>query len=341
MNWYIKRTGQALFTIWSVITIAFVLAWNIPGSIVEKMIARMAQSGGGGSREVIRESIESRLMFDPNASIFEAYVTYMTELAQGNLGYSIVASKNVSAEIADTLPWTLLVMSLATLGMFAISLSLGAIMAYREGSRFDLANTIVGTVTTSIPYFVAALLLILWVGHSDAPILELFPEAGRRPAKYQIEPGLTLAYAWGVLRHATLPALSYIITGYGLLALSMRGNSIQTLGEDYVRVAELRGLPSRRIALRYVGRNAVLPLYTSLLLAVGSMLGASVVLEQIFQYKGIGYRMFQAINNSDITLMMGTFIVISVCMVISTFIADVTYSFLDPRIKSGDQGEAY
>jgi peptide/nickel transport system permease protein len=338
MNWYFKRTGQALFTLWAVITIAFALAWSMPGSLVDHMVDRIAQRSSI-SPEIVRESIESRLMFDPNASVLEAYVTYMSELLTGNLGYSFVARESVNTALADAVPWTLLVMSLATLGTFTISLALGAIMAYHEGSWFDIANTVVGIITTSIPYFVAAFLLILWIGHSDAPILDLFPPRGRKPAR--VDPGLTLEFVAGALRHATLPALSYILTGYGLLALSMRGNSIQTLGEDYVRVAELRGLSSRRIALRYVGRNAVLPLYTSLLLSIGFMLGASVVLEQIFQYNGVGYLMYDAINANDIPLMMGTFIVITVCVVLATFVADVTYSMLDPRIKSGDQGEAY
>ncbi|SEQ91453.1 ABC transporter permease [Natrinema salaciae] len=338
MNWYLKRTGQALFTLWAVVTIAFVLAWNVPGSLVDHMVDRIVQNSNIDP-EVVRQSIESRLMFDPDASVVEAYVTYMSALLDGNLGYSFVAGQDVTATLSEAVPWTLLVMSLATLGMFAVSLALGAIMAYREGSWFDLVNTFVGIVTTSIPYFVAAFLLILWVGHSDAPILELFPPRGRQPPR--VDPGFTLAFVGGALRHATLPALSYIVTGYGLLALSMRGNSIQTLGEDYVRVAELRGLSSRRIALRYVGRNAILPLYTSLLLSIGFMLGSSVVLEQIFQYHGVGYWMYEAIDANDIPLMMGTFIVITVCVVIATFVADMTYSMLDPRIKSGEQGEAY
>lgn len=340
MNWYLKRTAQALFTLWAVVTIAFALAWSMPGDLVDRVVSRIAQQSSVNP-DTVRASIEERMMFDPNSSVTDAYVTYMSELLSGNLGYSFAVREDVSTVLADSVPWTLLVMSIATLGMFGISLSLGAIMAYREGSWFDLANTIVGILTTSIPYFVAALLLILWVGYSDAPILDMFPARGNAPPSHRVTPGFTPEYITGILRYATLPALSYIVTGYGLLALSMRGNSIQTLGEDYVRVAELRGLPSRRIALRYVGRNAVLPLYTSLLLAVGFMLGSSVVLEQIFQYEGVGYYMYEAIDMTDVPLMMGTFMVITVCVVIATFVADVTYSLLDPRIKSGDEGEAY
>lgn len=338
MNWYVKRIGQALFTLWAVATLSFYLAWNVPGDIVERYVDRISQTSGIDP-QIVRDNMQDHMMFDPDATVHEAYITYMTELLAGNLGHSFVSTRSVNATIADALPWTLLVMAIATIGMFGVSLSLGAIMAYKEGSLFDTSNSVIGTVTTSIPYFVAAFLLVILVGNSSAPILDLFPPRYRAPPG--VESGFSYEYISGVLRHATLPAFSYILTGYGLLALSMRANSIQTLGEDYVRVAELRGLSSRRIALRYVGRNAVLPLYTSLLLSIGFMLGGSVVLEEIFQYRGIGYYMYQAVDSNDTVLMMGTFLVITVTVVIAMFIADMTYSKIDPRIESGDKGESY
>ncbi|WP_123538030.1 ABC transporter permease [Halosimplex salinum] len=338
MNWYLKRAGQAVFTLWAVVSISFVLAWSIPGSMVERYVTQIASSTGQNP-EAIRRTIANQLMYDPEAPVYEAYLTYMSNVLQGNLGTSWTAQSEVNALLVDTVPWTLLVMSLATTGLFALSLTLGAVMAYREGSRFDLANTAIGIVTTSIPYYVAGILLILWVGYGDGPITGLFPARYRMASG--VSPGPSLEFVSAALRHATLPALSFVLTQYGLLALAMRGNSIQTLGEDYVEVAQLRGIPERRIALRYVGRNAILPMYTSLLLAIGFMLGGSVILEQIFQYRGVGIYMYQGIQDRDVVLMMGTFLVITVAVVIATFVADVTYSKLDPRIKAGEQGEAY
>jgi len=338
MNWYLKRLGQAVFTLWAVITLSFVLAWSIPGSMIDRYVDQLS-STTGQDPAAIRNAIADSLMYDPDASVLEAYLTYLSNLVQGNLGYSWAAQSDVNALLVDTVPWTLLVMSLATFGLFGISLALGAIMAYREGTYFDIGNTIVGIFTTSIPYYVAAILLILWVGFNNGPITGLFPPRYRLPSEVSV--GLSIEFVSAALRHATLPALSFILTQYGLLSLAMRGNSVQTLGEDYVQVAQLRGIPERRIALRYVGRNAILPLYTSLLLSIGFMFGGSVILEQIFQYRGVGIYMYRGIQDRDVVLMMGTFIVITASVVVSTFIADATYSNLDPRIKSGDQGEAY
>lgn len=339
MNWYVKRTGQALFTLVSVVTLTFVLAWTMPGNLIDRLLGQMLSGSGSADPEVVRQTLINNMMFDPNAPLHEAFLTYLSSLAEGNLGYSFTAQQNLNSLMAEAVPWTLLVMSLAVLGLFTTSLSLGAIMAYKEGSMFDLGNTMVGILTTSIPYYVAAVLLIIYVGYGEGPITGHFPVAYRRPEG--VEVGLTLEFVVGALRHATLPALSYVLTQYGLLALSMRGNSIQVLGEDYVRVAKLRGLPERRIALRYVGRNAILPLYTSLLLALAFMFAASVILEELFQYYGVGWYLNRGIRNRDVPLMMATFMVITVSVVIATFVADLTYSKVDPRIKSGETGESY
>jgi len=339
MNWYVKRTGQALFTLFAVITITFVLARSMPGDLISRLVGQLSRGSSSADPEVVRELLVQNMMFAPDAPMHEAYLTYLSSLAEGNLGYSFTAQQNLNSLLAETVPWTLLVMSLAVLGLFTTSLTLGAVMAYKEGSLFDLGNTVVGILTTSIPYYVAAILLIIYVGYGDGIVTGLFPVNYKKPDG--VEVGLTLEFVAGAIQHATLPALSYIFTQYGLLALSMRGNSIQTLGEDYVRVAQLRGLPERRIALRYVGRNAILPMYTSLLLALGFMFGASIILEELFQYYGVGYYLNRGLKNRDVPLMMATFMVITVSVVIATFVADLTYGKIDPRIKSGETGESY
>jgi len=338
MRWFIKRTGQAVFTLWAVATLSFALIRLMPGGAADIMAARLQQQATGTSlsREQLRELVASQLNVDPDAPIHEAYYQYMSALLRGDLGNSVrYNGREVVSIIADTLPWTLFLMSVATIGMFALALSLGAVMAYKQGSGFDLANTGVGILLSSIPYYVAAVAFIALLGHGTS----WFPVRGRYPSG--VDPGLSFEFIFGAFHHAFLPALSFIITGYGLLALTMRGNSIQVLGEDYVRVAQLRGLPDSRIALRYVGRNAVLPLYTSLLISIGFMFGGSIILEILFQYRGIGFEMNEGIIFRDMPLMMGTFFVITVGVVIAIWIGDATYGKLDPRIKSGDEGEAY
>jgi peptide/nickel transport system permease protein len=153
------------------------------------------------------------------------------------------------------------------------------------------------------------------------------------------EASLSVTFLVDALWHAAMPIASFVVTTFGLQALAMRGNSIRVLGEDYLRVARLRGLPDRRIGIMYVGRNAILPLYTEFMIAIGFMFGGSIILEQIFSYPGIGFYLFQSISSRDFPLMMGTFIVITLSVTLAVYVADLTYGLVDPR--AGGDNESY
>jgi peptide/nickel transport system permease protein len=168
---------------------------------------------------------------------------------------------------------------------------------------------------------------------------ELFPTGGR--TSIGVQAGFSVRFVLDALYHAALPVLSFVLTRFGFQALAMRGNSINVLGENYLRVADIRGLPGKRIALHYVGRNAVLPLYTTLMISIGTMFGGTVILEQIFAYQGVGYYMFQAIDARDYPLMMGAFIIITVAIVGAILFADLTYGWIDPRARGGGDRETY
>ncbi|RQG94240.1 ABC transporter permease [Natrarchaeobius chitinivorans] len=335
MNWWVKRTGQALFTIWAVVTITFVLIRGLPGDPGDRIREQAQRHNPDMSQAALERLIEARIPASYDDPVHVAYWEYLTSVMRGDLGYSTFRRAEVAPEIASVLPWTVLIMSLSTALMFAIGLGLGALMAYKEGSRFDTAMTGASIFFNSIPYYVAAVLLIAFLGYR----LSVFPARGTHSDA--TDPGLSAHFIFDALYHATLPTLSFVITGFGIIALTMRGNSIQTLGEEYIRVAKLRGIPDRRIALRYVGRNAILPMWTTLLISIGFMFGGAIILEEIFQYRGMGWLMFRSIEHNDIYLMMGTFLIVTIAVVIALWIADATYGWLDPRIKSGDDSESY
>lgn len=335
MNWLLKRTGQSLFTIYAVITLTFVIVRLMPGGPAQRMKIQLQRQNPQMSGEQLDNLVAAYTQVNPQDPIHIAYVDYMGSMLQGDLGESFALGRPVSGVIAEALPWTVLVMALSTFLMFGIAIVLGALMAYKEGSNFDLGFTGASIVLNSIPYYVAAVVLIMFMGYR----WEVLPPRARYPRG--VEVGFTPEFILGALEHAIMPTLSFVITGFGIIALQMRGNSIQTLGEDYIRVAQLRGLADRRIALRYVGRNAILPLYTGFLISIGFMFGGAIILEQLFQYHGIGYRMLQSIDNRDYPVMMGCFLVITIAVVIAVWFADLTYGKLDPRIQTGGENEAY
>ncbi|WP_317618616.1 ABC transporter permease [Natronobiforma cellulositropha] len=307
----------------------------MPGGPVERMVQEIATQNPAMSRREINAMVEQRLSIDPDETLTEAYISYMSGLARGDLGESTFYSDSVAEIIIQSLPWTAFVMSISILGMFILGIGLGALMAYKEGSTFDVGSSVVAIFLSSVPYYIAAIALIYVL----ALEWSVFPLSGRYAR--DVTPGFSLEFMASALYHATLPAASFIITAWGGFALGMRGNSIQVLGQDYIRVARLRGLSDRRIALRYVGRNAILPMWTSFLIIIGFMFGASIILEEIFSYRGIGFYMFDSIDRRDYPVMMGTFLVITVSVVISVLIADLTYGKIDPRVSEGGKDESY
>lgn len=334
----VKRLGQAVVTFIAVITITFGLIRAIPGGPADHIRAQVMRNRGsdGVSMSEINSLTETYTNIDPSAPVYVQYYHYLTNVLQGDMGQSIeFGGRDVSALILEAAPWTIFLLTLSILLTFAIGIVLGAVMAYREGSRFDVGSTILSMFVNSVPYYIAAIFLVYVL----AIQLSVFPQSGNYTIG--LDPGLSPLFIADVFYHATLPVASLVLTGFGGVAITMRGNSIQEIGEDYIRVAHLRGVPGRRIAVRYVGRNALLPMYTNLMISVGFMFGGSVILEQIFAYPGLGNYLLQSIHARDYSLMMGIFIVITVAVLICILIADLTYGMIDPRVSEGEGKEAY
>lgn len=327
-KYLLERTFQAVSSLFVVITLAFVMMRSLPGGPEDYLRSQLQRSGDFSEQEIDR-LVNVYLSYHPNEPLVDQYVQYMTSLLQGDLGQSIWYNEPVAAILARALPWTVFLSAVALFITFTVGILLGAFMAYKEGSLFDVSLTVYSVVLTSIPYYVLAIMLLYVFAYN----LNWFPTGGRMTQG--TTPGFNYPFIAGVLEHAALPLVSMVIPG--LVALGMRGNAIRVLGEDYLRVARLRGLSSSRIATRYVARNAVLPMYTSLMISVGSLFGGSIILETIFQYPGVGYYTFQAVSARDYPLMMGGFLLITVTVILGVFIADLTYGKIDPRAESGGE----
>lgn len=331
IGWRIRRIGQTVFTLWAVLTLTFALVRLLPGNPMGAMVQQLIQQGVNPARA--RRLVELRLSVDPNKPIPHAYVDYMINMAQGNLGTSMYYSEPVVDIIARSLPWTLFVLSWSLFISFFIGVVVGALMAYWEGGKLDVGLTSWAIMMGSVPYYVLALLLLIFLAYQWG----IFPTSGRQPTGVPV--GFNWPYIKGIIHHATLPVMSMLVAS-GIASLGMRGNSIRVLGEDYLRVARLRGLSDITISTQYVARNAVLPMYTAFLISLGEMFGGSVVLEQVFSYRGLGWYMLSATYQRDYPLMMGMFTVLTIAVVLALLIADLTYSFVDPR-AGGQESEAY
>jgi ABC-type dipeptide/oligopeptide/nickel transport system permease component len=334
LSFVLKRIGRSILTLGIVTTVAFVLVRLIPGSPQEALRQQLMQQHPGWTIAQINRRVERYITYNPDKPLWAQYLDYLTSVLQGDLGQSIQSQQPVAEVLGQALPWTLLLLSVATVLTFVLGIVVGALMAYNEGSWFDINLTGVSIFLSSVPYYIFAILFVYLLGFKYS----VFPTGGTYPNDVSV--GVSAAFVVGVAYHATLPVLSLVLTGWGGQALTMRGNAIRVLGEDFLRVGRLRGITDRRLALRYVTHNSILPMYTNLMISIGFMFGGAVIVEKIFTYKGVGWYMLQAIELRDYPVMMGGFLIITAAVVVTILFADLTYGWIDPRIGTEDS-ESY
>jgi peptide/nickel transport system permease protein len=321
-----RRAVQGIITLVVAIAASYALMVNMPGGALEATIERLVTEYDY-TREQARRAAPAFLPYDPTLPWWEQLINFMVGTAQGDLGDSVLFQRPVLDVYLEALPWTMFVSINSIIIGTITSWSSGVFMAYYEGSRFDVGLTGYAMFFGSIPYYVTALLLLFVLGIE----MDLFPLGGHYPN--DVTPSLTLGYITGLLHHIALPIASFVI-GAGLAGLGMRANAIRVLGEDFMRVARLRGLSDFRIAFYYLLPNAFLPMYAGLLLMVMGLFGGSVIMEQIFNYPGMGLRMFQAAEFRDVPLLAAGMIFFTTASVVIMFIVDLTYDKVDPRADS-------
>jgi peptide/nickel transport system permease protein len=194
----------------------------------------------------------------------------------------------------------------------------------------DHLGTAFGSITQSIPSFLLAIMVIVLFGVR----LGWLPIADMRGAYTPgVTVGLNPVFISDVLFHALLPIICYVLTSLGGWMLVMKSSTVQVLGDDYVQVARARGLSDSRIQFQYVGRNAMLPLFTSFMLSIGFVVGGSILVETITRYPGIGMLLYESISSRDYTTIQGVLLLTTISVVLANLLADFLYSTIDPRVR--------
>jgi len=327
LRWIVKRALTVVVTLFSALTLIFFLIRLMPGNPIDVMIAQLIMQGL--DPEDAARRVAAMVPFVPTDPLHIQYIDYVKGFFRGDLGNSILYAVPVTTILVYAIPWTVFLVSISLLISFSLGVLLGMFMAYRRGGILDKTFSLLSSVTRALPPYVVGVLLVLFFAFQ----VKWFPLMG--PYGSGLKPGFTLDFIASVLYHATLPVMSYVITTIGGWILQMKSSTVSVLGEYYVTAAEARGLPERRIVTSYVGRNAILPLFTSLAISIGFIFSGSVFIENIYSYPGIGRFLAASVPGRDWTLMTGCFLVTTVAVVLSNFLADMLYSRLDPRIRRG------
>jgi peptide/nickel transport system permease protein len=322
MSYILRKLGFYVVTLWIAVTLNFVIPRLMPGDPASAMFAHFQ------GRMTLNEyqALKATLGFT-NDNIFGQYRTYLWNLLHLNFGTSFSHYPiSVKTVILQDLPWTLLLVGIAIFISFIIGTLSGIFAAWRRGSHFDSTMPPVLLFWQAFPPFYIGLALIFFVSLKAG----WFPLA--HAYSFNVNPGLNAPFIGSVAYHAVLPVFVLVLTTLGGWALGMRNNMVASLGEEYIVMAEAKGLSERRVVLNYAARNAILPQVTSFAMALGFVVGGQVLIETVFSYPGVGYDMVNAANQQDYPLLQGLLLFIVVAVLIVNLIADLIYVKLDPRV---------
>jgi peptide/nickel transport system permease protein len=323
----LRRLGVYLLAAWVAITVSFLLPRVVPGNPVAGAVARASQSGS--CNELCVRAVEEQLGFNVHTSLWDQYVQYIGNLAHGDLGRSWSENAPVGTLIVSYLPWTLVLLGIATTIAFLAGSTLGTLIAWRRGSWTDWAIPF-ATFFAATPYFFLALVIVLVFGQTGT-MLRWLPSLFGYDI-FSATPGPNLPYVQSVISHAILPAATVILASMAGFILSMRNQVITTMDEDFVLVAQAKGL-SNRTVIWYAARNALLPVVSNFTIAISLIVSGQILVEIVFNYPGIGFHLFDALSKLDYTLVQGIFVVITLVVLAANLVADVIYVAIDPRAR--------
>jgi peptide/nickel transport system permease protein len=326
MGYLARRIGFYLITAWAAITMNFFIPRLMPGNPVEVMLTKLAQQGPIPPTE--EKALAAAFGLSNNTPLFTQYFQYWGQLFHGNLGTSIAYyPSSVVSVIQVALPWTIGLVGMATIISFVLGTVIGTLAAWRRGSWLDVALPATSFLQ-ALPYFWVGLVAIEIFGVQ----LHWFPLGFGYATNL---PGtLDAAFLGSASYHAILPALTIVLTSMSGWMVGQRNVMITTLDQDYVLVAQAKGISQRRVMIMYAARNAILPNFASFSVALGLVVGGSLIVEIVFSYPGIGYALLQGVGNVDYSLLQGIFLIITLSVLAANFIADLAYVLLDPRARS-------
>lgn len=328
MRYYLRKIGFFLLTLWAVVTLNFLIPRLAPGDPAEIMVQRLA----GKNAQLDPAQVEAMrdMLGTPSGSLLSQYFQYLGQLLQGDFGISYTYFPfKVTEVIAQAFWWTVILVTIVQVLSFVIGVLLGAFAAWRRNGRFDTVVTLVSTFFGSLQPFWIALLLVFGLGYS----LGWFATAG---GYEESTPGFNWPFIYDAISHAFLPALALmIVTPIGWI-LGMRNTMIMNLNEDYIKLAKAKGLPDRVVALRYAARNALLPSVTGFAIALGGVLGGTILVETVFDYPGLGRLMGEAVGLKDYPLLQALMLLTAVATLVANLVADLLYGVLDPRARRAE-----
>ena len=315
MRYLLRRLLWTIAALLGVSVLIFVLVRLLPGTIVEIM----AGTEGQLSQE---QRLQMLHTFGLDQPVPVQYVLWLWNMLHGNFGWSFRTSQPVAGLLVSRLPITVELAVLTVVCVTIVGLPLGMMASTTRSARLKIVVQIVGLLGLSIPNFWIAVVLIIVASFAFHWL----------PALIFVTPWQD---PWVNLQQMFLPVLSLALGLAAVVVRMTRSSMLEVLGQDYVKVARAKGLEGRVVLLRHALRNALIPIVTVLGLQMGFLLGGTVITEQIFGLPGLGWTLLNGVYQRDYPVVQGSVMLFAATFVATNLLVDVTYLYLDPRIRYG------
>jgi peptide/nickel transport system permease protein len=308
----IRRVGQAVAVVIGVMILTFILIHMEPGSVARSILGVRATA----SRVAIFNAT-----YGLDQPLYKQFWSYADQVFHGNLGTSYYQQQPVSTLFAQRLPRDIFLLGTSTVIALVISVPMGVVQAVRRNGITDNLLTATTFTLYTMPMFFFAMLMVSLFA---VQLHWLPPEAPQ---------ATSLSGVLADPRALVLPELTLVLTQISGFSRYMRSSVIDTLAQDYLRVSRAKGLRERLVLWRHVLRNSFLPIVTILGLSVPGLVGGAIIVEDIFNYQGMGLLFFQAATTHDFPILLGGTLLVGVLTVIGNLAADIAYGILDPRVR--------
>lgn len=315
ISFILKRLATGVVLVWIVLTLIFLMLLAVPGDPAMQLLTG---SGGGAVTPEAVEAMRHRLGLD--LPVAQQYWNYLSGVFTGDLGTAFRDGREVSAMIMERLPRTLELVLLAVLLAVLIGIPLGSIAA-RRGGLADSTISVLTSIGMSVPVYIIGTIFVLFF----AIQLGWFPAGGYRSMSDDFV---------GHLIRLILPALTLSLGIISIVSRMARSAVLENLQQDWVRTARSWGIGQRRVFNKYVLRNSLTPVATVVGLQIGSLLGGTVLVEQVFNWPGLSSLLIEAVVARDYPIVQGIVIILSVAFILINLLVDILYGYLDPRVRT-------
>lgn len=319
LKFYSGKLIQYMILIIFTVTLNFMLPRIMPGDPLKYILGEDITFMTG------EEVNERRIKMGLDRPLPEQYISYVNDLIHGNFGYSYQQKVPVIDIIKRRIPYTLLLTGINLILSTVIGILFGTFAAWRRGDKVDIGLNNFFVFLRSMPSFWVGMVLVAIFGVQ----LKLLPTFGAETI-------------WGgyegfdrfidLLKHIILPVTSLVILSVSQIYLTMRYSMINTLQEDYIKMARLKGIPEKIIKYKHAMRNALIPVVTVVMLNLGYMVGGTTIIETVFAYPGMGRLLYESVIKRDYPLIQACVLIITLCVIFANLLADAIYPKIDPRV---------